>query len=442
MITERETLIIYTAAICNLKCTYCYIDKNPALKEIDDILDESFKGDYYFNFTKQMFPDPYQLKEIQTWGGEPFISMHRAYDLIENIINYYPNFNSFFSSTNFTVPNWIEEFEGLINIFKKHPNRKFNVTIQLSIDGPEYINDRNRGKGVTNKFINTFDQLVEWLPNHLPDNVTLHLQPKPTFNMDSVKELLDKQRIIEYYQFLEQFLYKIAAINKPNVIMYANVPNTAAPCPHTKEDGVIFAKLCQLTREIEKENIEKNYFKYYKEITLYSSGYACNESLTMKCTGFTCGTGFSNVGLLPYNKISTCHNGFVDLIADYKKLAQNSNDIHDIDFRIFMEKTKSRFCLSLEDYRNFELQMKKYYTPNTTARLTNMVTLIMSLAYGKQIKEKYTNPDEALKAARFIRNNTAFCVRDNQAITGCLTLQPNGIYKLLLNGAMEAIENA
>lgn len=442
MITKRETLIIYTAAVCNLKCTYCYIDKNPALKKIDDILDESFKGSYYFDFTKQMFPDPYQLREIQTWGGEPFIGMHRAYGLIESLINYYPNFNSFFSSTNFTVPNWIEEFEGLINVFKKYPNRKFNVAIQLSIDGPEYINDKNRGKGVTSKFVKTFDKLMDWIPNGLPDNVQLQLQPKPTFNMDCIKELLNKQKIIEYYQFMEQFLDKVSALNKSNVVMYANIPNTAAPCPHTKEDGVTFAKLCKLTREVERENIDNKYFKYYKSITMYANGYACNESPTLKCTGFTCGTGFTHVGLLPYNKISTCHNGFVDLISDYKKLAQSSTDDHDIDFRLFVENTKSRFCLSLEDYRKFEMQMQKFNVPDTTARLANMVTLIMTLAYGKQIDIKYADPDEALRAARFIRNHTSFCVRDNQALTGCLTIQPSGIYKLLLNGAMEEIENA
>ena len=34
----KETLILYTSALCNLKCTYCYIDKNPILKDIDNTL--------------------------------------------------------------------------------------------------------------------------------------------------------------------------------------------------------------------------------------------------------------------------------------------------------------------------------------------------------------------------------------------------------------------
>lgn len=65
MVKDRRVLILYSTAVCNLKCTYCFIDKNPALVKIDNILHESFQGDYYFDFAKEVFPDPEQLTEIQ-----------------------------------------------------------------------------------------------------------------------------------------------------------------------------------------------------------------------------------------------------------------------------------------------------------------------------------------------------------------------------------------
>ena len=77
LLKDRNSLVLYTTAICNLKCRYCYIDKNPALKTIDDLLDESFKGDYYFNYAKKVFPDKNQLTEVQIWGGEPSIRLDR-----------------------------------------------------------------------------------------------------------------------------------------------------------------------------------------------------------------------------------------------------------------------------------------------------------------------------------------------------------------------------
>ena len=54
---HRRCLILYTTATCNLNCTYCFIDKNPALVKIDNWLDESFMQtpDYYFNLAKEMF---------------------------------------------------------------------------------------------------------------------------------------------------------------------------------------------------------------------------------------------------------------------------------------------------------------------------------------------------------------------------------------------------
>ena len=64
MIENRKILVLYISATCNLKCTYCYIDKSPALIQIDKILEESFSDNYYFDFAKEIFPDPKQLLEI------------------------------------------------------------------------------------------------------------------------------------------------------------------------------------------------------------------------------------------------------------------------------------------------------------------------------------------------------------------------------------------
>ena len=70
---ERSIAVFFTCGTCNLKCRYCNIDKNPILAKIDEKLAESFEGDYYINTLKKWFPNPGQLKKIETWGGEPFL---------------------------------------------------------------------------------------------------------------------------------------------------------------------------------------------------------------------------------------------------------------------------------------------------------------------------------------------------------------------------------
>ena len=101
---KLHTLVLYTCATCNLNCRYCNIDKNPALKTIDDELGESYKTDYYFEKVKKYFPDRTQLEKIEIWGGEPIYHVERLNNLLPQIIEYYPYFNCFFSSTNFSYP--------------------------------------------------------------------------------------------------------------------------------------------------------------------------------------------------------------------------------------------------------------------------------------------------------------------------------------------------
>lgn len=108
MQNELNTAIFYTCGVCNLQCRYCGIDKNPILKKIDDALGESFNdgGEYYFSQVQKYFPNRGQLRNIETWGGEPFMKMDRIYPLLHKIICYYPYFDTMFSSTNFSYPQW------------------------------------------------------------------------------------------------------------------------------------------------------------------------------------------------------------------------------------------------------------------------------------------------------------------------------------------------
>ena len=62
---ERTTAVLYSTAVCNLNCTYCYINKNKGLKAIDDVLAESFADpDYYFDFIRDYFPRRGDLQEL------------------------------------------------------------------------------------------------------------------------------------------------------------------------------------------------------------------------------------------------------------------------------------------------------------------------------------------------------------------------------------------
>ena len=101
---NMSTAVVFSCGTCNLNCRYCAIDKNPALKDVDNLLEESFKNDYYIEKIRKYFPDKNQLMRLETWGGEPIYKIERIFPLLDKIVKEFPNFNSYFSSTNFSYP--------------------------------------------------------------------------------------------------------------------------------------------------------------------------------------------------------------------------------------------------------------------------------------------------------------------------------------------------
>ena len=439
---ERSIAVFFTCGTCNLKCRYCNIDKNPILAKIDEKLAESFEGDYYISMLKKWFPNPGQLKKIETWGGEPFLHMERIYPLLHQIIDYYPYFHNFFSSTNFAYPDWTDKVFGLFEQFAQYPNRHFSVTLQLSMDGPEYINDINRGKGVSEKCIDNLEKLYKLLPEKLPTNVTLEIAFKQTLDNSSIKQLQTKEKIIEYYQYFENFYEKFIELNLPNLQIGPTIPNTAVPSPVTKEDGEAFTNMCKLMYEVSVENERNHYFKYYVNIIPYTGqSILCN---VYENSSTICGSGSSMVCLLPDNLISTCHEGFTALYADYKKYAEDSSRQFEgtIDFTKWVADEGPVYVLNEEQYKQYEKFVANFNNKNSTTRMSVLTAYIRTLALSDQIEKKYIYEENAIQAAAFILSHTAYCIKDNYNTTGSFSLMPIGIVKLLLNGAKDYIELA
>ena len=85
--------------------------------------------------------------------------------------------------------------------------------------------------------------------------------------------------------------------------------------------------------------------------------------------------------------------------------------------------------------------MSLYNAEGTTAKVGISAAIIVVLAMAGQIEKKYMLHENALKAAIFMQGHTSYCIKDNLNITGSYTLPPLGLYKLLLNGAMQYIQH-
>lgn len=440
---DRSVCVLYTDAVCNLKCTYCFIDKNPALVRIDKLLDESFKGDYYYEFAKKVFPNPQQLTEVQIWGGEPTLYLERTHYTISKLLGYYPNLSKFMFSTNFTPDDCVDKVEKFVDTICQDRKRNVELVIQLSIDGPTYINDINRGLGVTEKFTKNFALLVSRIndiTNRNP-NITIRAHFKPTLDGISIRKLQDRDSVYKYFKFLESYQDISRQVVSERFTFDPSVPNTACPSPHTKEEGLLFTNLCKITRELEAENRENKIFDYYSCITPFAGGREIDKKNCYNCGN--CGTGRIVVGLLPNDMISCCHNGFTELLTDYKKYCMENLDNSDrtIDFNLFDSRTvENAMVFPYKNLGLYERQSELFCVDRECFQLVNIVSEIQLLARNRQIDSKYTEPKEAIAAANFILARTAYCIRDNLGTTGSKTIIPPGLLKLLLNGAREYIE--
>lgn len=443
---NHHICVLYTTATCNLKCNYCYIDKSPVLVALDEQLEKSYKDDYYFNFMKRVFQQE-DLEKMEFWGGEPSYGLKRAIPTIHKAIDYFPKLKNFMFSTNATTDTWLKDIIEFCLLFTKHPEKQFYLDIQLSLDGPEYINDFNRGKDSTKKLFNNltnFFKILDDLLDKVP-NLRIFGHFKPTLDSKSIQLLQSKEKILEYYQYFETYLdLSTEYVHNKRWQLALCVPNTATPSPYTKEDGLNFANLCKLSYEIMEDGKKEKNLKYFGTIIPHAvqlKPYCPNVSFYDGAKA--CGTGCVILGLLPNNLISICHNGFVELLGEYKEQSIKNAKINldrTIDFEMFIGTSKKQLVYTEENYNKHKEKMRCYYEDQTSFSLIELTSLITTYAKNDLIDKKYINPEEALKAAHFIFSMTASCMRDNLGVTGTLYLTQTGIIKLLLNGAKDYIE--
>ena len=434
---KRTKAILYSTAVCNLNCTYCYINKNKGLSAIDQVLAESFADPgYYFDFIRDYFPNRGDLQTLEVWGAETFLHMERVHPTLHKLIGHYPFFRDFFASTNFSYPEWTDKVFGLLGQFARYAPRRFNATLQLSLDGPAEITDRTRGDGVTENCLENFSRLLA-RADEIPENVDVFLAFKPTLSVDTMYQLDTKDKIVEYYQFFERLIGKVTALGKENLHVNFPVPNMGVPAPAGKTDGEFFARLVRNCRELEMENEEKGYFRFYREITPFSTNVRPKDEDTYNYPCFNCGTGSSHVGFLPGRLLSSCHNGFVDVLEDYEANFL-ANPESSIDSKLF-QPTHNKFTHTEDDYAAYERQIAHYNADGSLCRMGCLAGFIRTLALAGEIEERYATEEGAFRGAELYQSCTCNCLRDNYMVTGSTCLQPEGMIKLLLNGAVEYI---
>ena len=138
MITNWD---FYFSSTCNLDCTYCCmgednINNHDIVKSIED---KSFQQKAIKVIDKNTV-------SIGLWGMEPAINAKYFADFVAPILQRYDNIKYIYFSTNGTIPIFNDVIIPL-NYITHKLKHKLVLTIQISLDGPEFIQDRHCGIG-------------------------------------------------------------------------------------------------------------------------------------------------------------------------------------------------------------------------------------------------------------------------------------------------------
>lgn len=436
--TDLVELILYPSGICNLKCKYCYIVKNKYLQEIDDALAKSFEDEnYYLDFIEKLkvYFNVDTMESIALWGAEPSLGYSRVAKLLRKIIDKYPKVNYLMASSNMTTDCLVDGLFDILNSVKETGN-EITFGQQISIDGPPYINEVNRGPGTTQKIIDNFDKILS-LKDEIPNGTKIKFQFKPTLSIDQIRDMTSKEKIKEYFQFFEDNFYiKINDSLGDKIKHGFACISLVSPSNYTVDDGKAYAEFCRLCREL-KESGEcearlSTDFRLNKRCNAYDNN-------SYDCSGGFCGLGVGNVGLLPNYNLCLCHRTFGSFCENYNQDAYTFKSDF-VNNRVF--EGQKNFEQSLFGYQNAKNALRiyrDYYFNKTSTFFTSLTNLIRGLASCGQILPKYKDEQTALKAAKTYQKCYGVCAKDCYDLAGTLSSTSLGGLRIMLNGALDEI---
>jgi hypothetical protein len=323
---------------------------------------------------------------------------------------------------------------------EREDNKPFSFNLQVSMDGPSWINDTTRGgvKDSSGTIIANVKQLINTVKL---SKTRLDISFKATLPMNIIKELCSFDKILDYFKFWDDMFLDLRDTvgGKVFIQIYNNVmPTIVYPGMYTKDDGIALTQFLRSCNKLAVWADKYGELRTYKSFNMFNTRLSPQGHLDLPDELPFCGVYSGHVALLHTGDIVACHRALFDLIDGYinsdrgemskrevmsdstanrKALRSRTLNIYDADFKDKLEKTK-----------------KQYATGES--RIAAIAMLIRAMANVGQVSSIYKDEVKALEAALVVRNQND-CTYDNQMTTGTLTLTEVGLIRLLCNGVVE-----
>lgn len=420
---------ILTTAQCPLNCRYCYIPKTSVMRKLHEEIIKNIRNGTLLENLKKIFPNKEDLNILSFWGTEPSLTLKEIADILPQILEHFPKLNTLQFSTSLLLPNEILAF--ILKVEKISPN--LNIRIQISIDGPPFITDKNRGRGVAKVVSKNFIWLISKIQK-VKNKITFHW--KSTLGPENFEDFLEKEsRFKEYFEYFKKVEGNAKKINKnQNIILPTGSPPTIIlPGKYTSKDGKIFAKWLE---KLHQKNYKSVYtFRLQRLLALF-------PLLGLKKSMVTCSASVSEIAL--YNELHICHRSFYINDQRYLESILREKKIENWDVSYFRKGVLNYFAkwyiIPLEN--QFSKTRLFYVTHGVHDFWEKTIEFIKSVT--KQlVLVRQADPiflkDEGLLELFALFLSSQACIVENFFNTGSIHFVPLSIIRIFGNGAFQEI---
>lgn len=459
---DFSVITIFTTALCNLNCSYCYIckDQNGGLKQIDDDIKECFDKGLYIKQVLDLNPNHHDtIKEISLWGGEPFLKIYRFINHLPEFFTNFPNLHRIDVSTNMTLSDHFERIQDLVKAVEENYSllniasnkKKFNIDIQISVDGYKEMNDVTRGVGVTDAICSNWKKILRNLVFN-PNIIEINFYTKSTFSKTSWHFVDTPEKAYKWCEFFDQSLHLPWRESNSFVKYRHGMWNNAMPSEYCKADGIRYTEVTKAFRDA-YEDVKKNLpsFKDYDTIIAEASttiGTLNNEYRgnqdellhDMKCKrcGMGCGVFSYNLVPIPHNKFTMCHRGLFDSYIDYIKVMSNQDHLNGLASLWSSIDAKKYWIFDKDQLLQMHDTINKLYEYRNQIFYTDLVQQIRQYAKSGLIDSKYENLEEIEKTIPIFLLQSQ-CIQDCFIFGGSWTTRTPLEIPLFYNGSMDII---
>ena len=430
---------LFSAGWCNLECKYCYIPKTDFLKKVHRQIIARIKDGSLADDIIDIYGDT--LESIAHWGTEPTLTVGLFKPFYEKIEKACPKLKDIKISSNFMTPptnlvKWITEIIP--------QNKQLEVSIQVSLDGPPFITDKNRIGGSTGKIVENVLKFTKMLNDvGTMHKVSAHL--KPTNGAEDILALSDMKRATEYYEFFEQFMTDWAEANHNKLIDISAAcdPTLVLPGAYTTEDGKAFHQFVLNQVKLQERDWkmisrpESNYFwRFRNKKFVY-------KELFSKQRMFTCSAGDSCYASGDKPGVSYfCHQAFYMNYPEYydevQKYGLDEQTMEAIDMGR-SDIVKDYFIIQKENQLNTikSMYLSRAYNDFLEGKMSHTIGQILAMADCGQINPVYKDIKLAEQFAYF--SQVIDCPINNIMITSSSMVGSSSLLRVFGNGAFENI---